>query len=248
MNLLADPAPSHAVVAAFSVLVVAVAGTTVAGVSAAARANGEDAWALSRRRRNVVTALAAWLAVTAVAAASGVLANFESMPPPLMLLIVASVLLSTALAFSRLGGLLAGSLPIAALVGFHAFRLPLELILHQLSLDGVLPVQMTYDGMNFDIATGISAVVVALWAASDKLPRAVLLLWNLFGLALLLTIVTIAVLSTPLPLRVFMNEPANTIIATVPFVWLPTVLVQAAWIGHLLIFRRLWQGPELDRR
>lgn len=239
MNLLADPAPSLAAIAVFSVLVVAVAGTVVAGVSAAARADGDDDATISRRRRRVAAGLLAWLAFTALAAASGVIAKFDTMPPPLMPLVGLAGVMSTVLAFSKLGTLLARALPVAALVGFHAFRFPLELVLHRLSLDGVLPVQMTYDGMNFDIVTGVSAVVVALWAAFGNVPRVVVWLWNVLGLVLLLVIVTIAILSTPVPFRLFMNDPANTIVATLPFVWLPTVLVQAAWIGHLLVFRRL---------
>jgi len=239
MNSFLDPAPSAAVVTVFCALVVAVAGTAVAGVSAASRSRGEDVSTTARRTRSFAIGLGTWMLVTLLAAASGMLASFETFPPPVMPVIGLSLVLSTTLAFSRLGGLIAAELPIAALVGFQAFRLPLELVLHRLSYEGVLPVQMSYDGMNFDIVTGISAVLVALWAAFGTLPRLVLVLWNLLGLGLLLTIVTIALLSTPVPFRVFMNEPANTIITTAPFLWLPVVLVQAAWIGHLLVFRRL---------
>jgi len=239
MNLLTGPAPSFQAIAGFGCLVAAVAGVAIAAVPVAARATGSNDASARQQGRRFAIALGAWLVVTWLAAASGVLARFDSLPPPLMVVVMGATVGSAALAFSSLGSALARGLPIAALVGFHAFRFPLELILYQLSLDGVLPVQMTFDGMNYDIATGLSAVVVALWAATGKLPRAVLMLWNLMGLALLLVIVTIAVLSTPVPFRVFMNEPANTIVTTTPFVWLPLVLVQAAWIGHLLIFRRL---------
>jgi hypothetical protein len=44
----------------------------------------------------------------------------------------------------------------------------------------------------------------------------------------------------PVPFRQFMNEPANLLPSTFPFVWLPTFLVQAALFGHLLVFRALW--------
>lgn len=61
----------------------------------------------------------------------------------------------------------------------------------------------------------------------------------MLGCALLATIVTVAFLSAPTPLRVFMNEPANTIVTTFPYVWLPAFLVQAALFGHVLVFRWL---------
>ena len=61
------------------------------------------------------------------------------------------------------------------------------------------------------------------------------------GLALLANIVIVSVLSAPVPFRVFMNEPASVFVTTVPYVWLPAILVQAAWFGHLLVFRNLWR-------
>lgn len=230
---------STATLVAFVLLTLVVAAVFVAGVAAASRGIGEDE-AIARRRRNVAgLAIGGWLACSALVAGSGWLSHFDRLPPPLMIFVGVTVVTSTGLALSRFGGVLAQGLPVAALVGFHAFRLPLEIILHQLGNENAIPPQMTYHGMNFDVVTGVTAIAVALWAAMGTLPRVVLLLWNLLGLGLLLNIVTVAILSTPVPFRVFMNEPANTIIATAPFIWLPTVLVQFAWAGHLLIFRRL---------
>ncbi len=238
MNLMTGPAPSLAATSGMVALVAAVATGGVAAIAAASRAAGEDPSVTSRRRRRAALAISGWLVLTGGLAASGRLA-FGLVPPPVMILVAIAAAASTTTALTSTGRLLAASLPIPVLVGFQAFRLPLELVLHQLGLDGVLPVQMTYDGMNFDIVTGVTAIVVAAWAAFGRVPRIVLRLWNVLGLVLLLAIVTIAILSVPGPTRVFENEPANTIVATLPFVWLPTVLVQAAWIGHLLVFRRL---------
>jgi hypothetical protein len=248
MNLLSAPAPSALAVAGFVALALAVAVTALAAVSVAAGNDGRDPEAASRSRSRAAAALAAWMTLTMLLAASGLLSRFDVLPPPLLVLVGVGAVASTALACSGLGRRLALSLPLAALVGFQAFRLPLELILHRLALDGVLPVQMTFDGMNFDFVTGLTAVVVALWAWRGRVPRLVLLAWNLLGLALLVTIVTIAMLSAPVPFRVFWNEPANTIVTTVPFVWLPTMLVPFAWIGHLLVFRRLRHDAAEARR
>jgi hypothetical protein len=38
---------------------------------------------------------------------------------------------------------------------------------------------------------------------------------------------------------VFHNEPGNLWVTRAPWVWLPTVMVVAAVIGHLLVYRRL---------
>ncbi len=58
-------------------------------------------------------------------------------------------------------------------------------------------------------------------------------------MGLLFTIVSVAILSAPTPMRVFDNEPANTFVVTAPYVWLPAFLVQAALFGHLLVLRKL---------
>jgi hypothetical protein len=145
-------------------------------------------------------------------------------------------------AFSRSGWRLVNGLSLASLVGFQVFRVPVELILFWLARDGVVPVQMTFEGLNFDILSGISAPVVAWLITTERLSTKGILLWNLVGLGLLINIVIIAILSTPVSFRVFLNEPANTFITHAPYVWLPVFLVQAALCGHLLVFRRLWRA------
>jgi len=67
------------------------------------------------------------------------------LPLPFLFLVGAGFLLAVVLACSPVGRRLA-TLPFAALVGFHAFRFPLELVLHNWYHGGTLPVQMTYAG------------------------------------------------------------------------------------------------------
>ena len=74
----------------------------------------------------------------------------------------------------------------------------------------------------------------------------ILLVWNLMGLALLVTIVVISILSLPMPLRVFINEPANTIVTRFPFIWLPGFLVPLAYTLHLFALRKLKEDYRMD--
>lgn len=186
-----------------------------------------------------VLGAALWLALSGGAALSGVLSDFDALPPAFGLLLLASLLLTCTLAFSRFGTGLIDGLGVVPLIAFQAFRLPVELFLHALYDAGIAPIQMTYSGLNYDILTGLSAPLLAYLAWRGTLGRRAILVWNLAGLALLATIVTVAILSAPFPFRQFHNEPANTFVAHFPFVWLPAVLVQAALFGHLLVFRWL---------
>jgi hypothetical protein len=58
------------------------------------------------------------------------------------------------------------------------------------------------------------------------------------GFALLVNIVTVAILSTP-GFRWFGDDHLNVFVTYPPFVWLPAVLVTAALMGHILVWRRL---------
>jgi len=214
---------------------------TVACVVAALYAIPERGPQFARR---FALGAAVWLLVTALLAASGVLRRFELRPPPTFLLFVAMLAIGVGLAASRWGEALARYTPLAWLVGFHAFRLPLELVMHAAATEGTMPEQMTFTGANFDIATGISAIVVAGLCAMGRAPRAVVVAWNLLGTVLLGAIVAIAVASLPL-FHAFGSDPAqlNTWVLYFPFVWLPAVLVTAAWTGHLVIWRKLFMRP-----
>jgi hypothetical protein len=223
---------------AFVSLVLALALAFPAAVGAASRRAGEPPERTLRRTVLASVGIAVWLAATCALAASGLLARLL-LPPPLLVLLVAAIALTATLAFSRLGTLLARSLPLALLVGYQAFRIPVELLLHRGHVEGFVPPQMTYLGLNFDVLTGISALGVAWAVRARRVGRRGVLLWNVAGLLLLANIATIAALSVPGPFRVFANSPSNAWVRHAPWIWLPTVLVQAAFLGHLLVFRAL---------
>ena len=78
-----------------------------------------------------------------------------------------------------------------------------------------------------------------LWNRTHK--RYVAIVWNVIGLALLLNIVLIAVLSMPTSFRVFTEGPANTLLTQFPFIYLPAVLVPVAYTAHVLSLRQLFR-------
>jgi hypothetical protein len=185
--------------------------------------------------------MAAWLGISGLVAGLGVLDDFNAFPPPAAGLIVSGLLAVIALVWSPMGRRLVHGLRFEELIALQAFRLPVELILLGFYFEGKIPHVMTMEGRNFDVLTAISAILVAPLVMSGSLGRKAILIWNVCGLGLLLNILSIAVLSSPGPLRHFMEEPANSL----PFHW-PTVwvlyCVLVALCSHLLIFRKLWIG------
>ena len=178
------------------------------------------------------------MAVTWMAAASGILRDWSRNPPPFLFLVVAIIALGLTVAYSRLGTRLVATIPLWVLVLVQAFRLPLELAMHDMYERGIMPGQMSYSGLNFDIITGAAAIPVALLTATGRTGRRLVAAWNLLGLALLVNVVTVAILATP-RFRYFGDDHLNTWVMYPPFVWLPAVMVLAALAGHLLIFRAL---------
>lgn len=231
-------APTEPAVLAFIIIPLLLVGALLWGVGAAARRLGEPE---HRRHRALILTLVGavvWMAATWTGAASGVLREWEATPPPFAFLVLGIVVLASLIASGGYGRRLALGLPVWALVAVQGFRLPLELAMHAMYERGIMPVQMSYSGRNFDILTGITALIVAAllrlgWGG----PRSVLA-WNVLGLALLLNVVTIAILSTP-TFRYFGDDRLNVWVTYPPFVWLPAVMVLAALAGHLLIFRAI---------
>jgi len=230
------PEASALLLVSFVLLCLFMAALFVAAVRGSALRTGlTSAEARSQALRAAAVA-AMWLGGTAAAASAGML-SFTG--PPTMFLVMGGTLgLALATGLSPAGRQLAVGLPLAALVGFQSFRIAVELLLHRAYEEGLMPVQMSYSGRNFDILSGITAVAMAVWIARGHPGRWAVLAWNTLGLALLVNIVTVAMLSAPTPFRVFMNEPANLWITRAPWVWLPAVLVLSALIGHMLVYRR----------
>ncbi len=183
---------------------------------------------------------ATFLAFSGALAASGALAQSDAFPPRMLLVFLPTIGLPIALAASPIGKRLAEHTPLAWLVGFHAFRLPLELVMHVAAREGVMPPQMTFTGWNFDIVTGITALLVATLVAIDPSRRKLVAAWNALGSALLVAIAVIAIASLP-QIHAFGTAPQqiNTWVAYFPFVWLPAALVSSALLGHAILWRRL---------
>lgn len=178
----------------------------------------------------------AWLALSGGLALAGVWSRFDWRPPPIVGLLVVSVLLGVVVGGSRLGGRIAANVPLWSLVLAQGFRLPLELVMHRAAVERVMPVQLSFSGFNFDIVTGASALLLGGLLYVDQAPRWLVVVWNYYGVAALMMIALIAVLTSPF-VHAFGPESVNTWVASFPYVWLPAACVSFAVAGHVMVFR-----------
>jgi hypothetical protein len=206
----------------------------------AGKALGEDAATRGRRFWTALAVLAGWLALTGGIAASGLLTDFARRPPPIMFIVMGTAAAGLAVGLSPVGRRLVTGLPFAALIGLQSFRLPLELVMHRAAREGIMPIQMSFSGWNFDILAGATAIVVAVLAGKGRAPRPLLAAWNVTGALLLVNVAAIGVSSLPM-FAAFGAAPErlNTWLAYFPYVWLAPVMVAAAMAGHLLVARKL---------
>jgi hypothetical protein len=176
------------------------------------------------------------------------LPRFDLRPPPFLLVMIPMFALAIGLGMSRLGARIARETPLAWLVAFHGFRLPLELVMHEAAREGVMPEQMTFTGHNFDIVTGASALLLALLLARGRASTALVLAWNALGSFLLTVIAAIAIASLP-AFHAYGADRShlNTWVAFFPFVWLPAGLVASALFGHIVLWRRLLAAMDASK-
>lgn len=229
-NQALDPAavaPVAVVIPVCAVIVVGIGATALKRFSSGATA------------LRFVVASVVWAALAGALAASGVLAMFDARPQPMALFMAACLAVGAGVGGSSWGAIVAARAPLFAIVLAQAFRLPLELAMHDAAARGIMPVELSFSGYNFDIVTGGLAVVVGALASA---PRVLLWAWNIIGIAALIVIVVVAVASSPL-LHAFGTEPAhlNTWVTQVPYVWLPSMLVAFAIAGHIVMTRALLQ-------
>jgi hypothetical protein len=192
-----------------------------------------------------------WFLIIGEFALHGFFSNFTTLPPHLIFALILPAIAFAIFSFtSKSLPQALSQTPITWLIAFQAFRIVVEIILWRGYKLGVVPIQMTFDGRNVDILIGITAPLAA-WLAARfyKQSGSVTfgILWNIAGLASLINIATVAILSMPTPLRHFMNDPPNTLLTHFPFIYLPAVLVPAGYIAHMLSIRQLLQRRSIPQ-
>jgi len=185
--------------------------------------------------------LSLWILFISIFALQGFFSNFSTVPPRMFIVLVLPMAFILWLTFRPGFKSILVNTPGQWLIYIQTFRVVVELLLWLMLVQGITPVQMTFEGLNFDILAGLTAPLFAYLIYSKRtLSTKVLVYWNFAGLLLLGNIVIIAILSFPTPLRQFMNDPPNTAVAEFPFIWLPGILVIIAYSMHLFSLRQLY--------
>jgi hypothetical protein len=197
----------------------------------------------------VMVGLPLWLAYVGALSASGLIRDPGLRPPGIVYVFLPVVLFMVAFAVrSKAGALVASRVPVVLLIGAQSFRVAVELGLHRLGNEGLVPSLMTYEGGNLDIFIGLSAPIVAWLVASGRMGRRAALAWNVVGLLALANVAMRAVLTAPGPLHLWPSDVPNVAIGFFPYTYLAGFFAPLAVLLHILSIRALRSSPDMGLR
>ena len=124
--------------------------------------------------------LLGWLLLQAAVSLTGFYTVTDTTPPRFALLAGPPLPAIIGLFALPAGRRFLDRLDLSRLTLVHGARIPVELVLFWLYLNGAAPELMTFEGRNFDILAGLSAPVIWYFGfRKGKLSRAALAVWNI---------------------------------------------------------------------
>jgi len=203
---------------------------------------------LAWRRPRVGMGLAVWLGLLGALAAEGFFLNFTTTPPRLLWVLVLPLAIGLLMLPSHGTRHFLAVTPPQLLIYAQVFRLIVELVLWALAAQGRAPHLITFEGRNFDILVGLTAVPVGWMTVSRRRwPTVVAQVWNVAGIVILANVVILAQLSLPTPYQVFHTEPSTAGLATFPYIWLVGFAVPLAFWLHAASLVQLSRHPLAGR-
>ena len=175
----------------------------------------------------------AWGVLHSYLSFTGFYLNTDAFPPRFTYVILPSTLLVVygVLPRSRQWVYQNRNLEVSTLL--HTVRIAVEIILFYLFVHNMVPELMTFEGRNFDILAGISALIIGFFFLLGKLNDRLLLIWNIIGLGLILFILFTGIFSSELPFQLFAFEQPNRAMTYFPFVLLPAIIVPIVIYTHI---------------
>ncbi|MGO9508557.1 MAG: hypothetical protein ACLPXZ_14860 [Mycobacterium sp.] len=187
---------------------------------------------------SVAAGLIVWLGATAALAQSGALSDWSALPPRWPLLPLSALVTFVLLGRTRTFRRLLAEVPPWQPVALQSFRVGVELAFWRLYMEGVAPIQMTFEGRNLDALVGLTAPLVAAGIAAGRVGPRGAIAWNLFGLSMLINAIGTAATTAPGPLRLDWPSQPFTAIAAWPVIWIPALLAPVGIFLHVVSIRQ----------
>lgn len=186
------------------------------------------------------TFIMVWLFLIALLALYEFFLDFEAMPPRLFFVLPPPIIAIIVLLSIKRSRAFLMRIPITTLTYLHIVRVPVEIVLWWLAGSQLVPYLLTFEGINYDILSGVSAPFVAIFMVGLRSKSRIgAILWNFITLGLLVNIVAHAILAAPTPFQIFALDQPNFAVFYFPFIWLPGFVVPAVLFAHLVSLMKL---------
>jgi hypothetical protein len=198
----------------------------------AGRAYARGVWA-------VVLAYLVAATLLCALAAGGFFSAAEAIPPRGILILGLGLGSTAALASLSTKGRLRflNFIPPQWLVLIQTYRIAVEVVLLLLYGENLIPKELTWEGRNFDVLIGLTALPVGyLLARRPERWRRAAVIWNAAGLVSLLNIFVLAAASFPSPFRVY---ALNHLPTYFPGILIGALVAPAAVYLHVLSLKQL---------
>lgn len=180
-----------------------------------------------------------WSTLWYIIAETGFFLETQAMPPRVIFM-MGPVIIVIILAFvTKKGKAFIDCLDLRILTLLHIVRLPVEIVLMLLAIHRVIPELLTFEGRNFDIVMGLTALPMVWLIFTKKVSKKILLAWNILGVILLFNVVIHGVLSLPLPFQQFAFDQPNVAMLYAPYNLLPGVIVPIVMFSQFVAIRQL---------
>jgi len=199
----------------------------------------------AHQNKTVLYVFISWLLLQGIVGWTGFYLIEDTTPPRFVLLVGPTLFAIIVLFIAPAGRKFLFDLNDKWLTWLHIVRVPVEIVLFWLFLQNLVPKDMTFEGQNLDILSGLTAPLIAYFGNHKKvLNKWILAAWNVLCLVLLFNIVIIAVTSAPSPLQTRAFDQPNVGVLYFPFVWLPGFIVPLVLLSHLMLLGKLLFNKE----
>ena len=203
---------------------------------------------VNRRFVILLGLFAVWTSYLYFIGESGYLWHF-GMPPRFLLLIFLPLIIILTIIFIRnRKKAIFNAIPKEKVIYFQSFRILVELLILSTYLEGVFPIETTFEGYNFEIVVAILAPIVAYLVYTKKrLSENVALAFNFLGLATLGIIIFIVITALYVPDFWGAQEPKiKEDFSHIPYLFLPGFIAPAAIFAHIFSILQIQKSKRIS--
>ncbi len=194
----------------------------------------------SKKFRLALGFVVGWLIYLFLISMTGILKDL-SMPPKFPLLVFLPLVIGFIIFYKRTArSRVLKAVPRSWPIYFQSFRVVVEVLLLMTFYSGIIPQSATFEGLNFDIVMGISALFVAYFLVKGNKHRRLLYVWNFLGMIMVLFVAYIIASSMYFP-GVW---GASTPLVDLAFIEMPFLLL-AGFLAPLAIFMHVVSLAQL---